>query len=86
MVLVQFPCEIDRPSEVYLSRFTPNSAMLRPLKVEAGINGLLPTSWVPSHLFRFSLDQASLRAGEVPVFCVRQSCARSSLRLPYAKR
>ena len=48
VVLVQFPCEIDRPSEVYLSRFTPNSAMLRPLKVEAGINGLLPTSWVPS--------------------------------------
>src|ERR1700747_161195 len=40
----------------------------------------------PFHLFRFSLDQASLRAGEVAVFCVRQPVACSSLRLPYAKR
>ena len=46
--LVQFPWEINRPSEVQSSRFPRNSAPLRPLKVEAGINGLLPTSWVPS--------------------------------------
>ena len=40
----------------------------------------------PLHLFRFSLEQASLRAGEVTVFCVRQPFARSSLGQPYAKR
>jgi hypothetical protein len=34
----------------------------------------------PVHLFRFSLEQASLRAGKVTVFCVRQLFARSSLR------
>jgi hypothetical protein len=33
----------------------------------------------PLHLFRFSLDQASLRAGEVTVFCVPQPFARASL-------
>src|ERR1700741_3338855 len=48
LILVQFPWEINRPSEVQSSRFPRNSATLRPLKVEAGINGLLPTSWVPS--------------------------------------
>ena len=47
-ILVQFPWEINRPSEVQWSRFPRNSATLRPLKVEAGINGLLPTAWVPS--------------------------------------
>jgi hypothetical protein len=47
-VLVQFPWEINRPCEVQSPRFTRNSAALRPLKVEAGINGVLPTSWVPS--------------------------------------
>src|SRR6202035_4499454 len=40
----------------------------------------------PFHLFRFSLAQASLRAGEVTVFCVRQPFARSSLGQPYARR
>ena len=40
----------------------------------------------PFHLFRFSLAQASLRAGEVAVFCVRQPFARSSLGQPYARR
>src|SRR5258708_30800094 len=49
-ILVQFPWEINRPSEVQSSRFTRHSATLRPLKVEAGINGLLPTPWVPFHL------------------------------------
>jgi len=39
----------------------------------------------PFHLFRFSLDQASLRAGKVTVFCVRQRFARSSLRLSTCK-
>jgi len=48
LILVQFPWEINRPSEVQSSRFPRNSATLRPLKVEAGINGRLPTSWVPS--------------------------------------
>jgi hypothetical protein len=47
--------------------------MLRLFKVESGINGLLPLDklGVPSHLFRFSLEQASLRAGKVTAFCVR---------------
>jgi hypothetical protein len=61
------------------------STPLRLLKGESGINGLLPTFVGPLHLFRFSLDQASLRAGKVTVFCVRQLCARSSLRLSTAK-
>src|SRR5208337_2373031 len=39
----------------------------------------------PYHLFRFFLDQASLRAGKVTVFCVRQRFARSSLRLSTCK-
>jgi hypothetical protein len=34
----------------------------------------------PPFIFRFSLDQASLRAGKVTAFCVRQPLARSSLR------
>jgi hypothetical protein len=42
------------------------SATLHLFKVESGINGLLPL-----HLFRFSLEQASLRAGKVTAFCVR---------------
>ena len=46
------------------------SATLRLFKVESGINGLLPTLG-PLHLFRFSLEQASLRAGKVTAFCVR---------------
>src|SRR5271166_2663115 len=47
--LAQFPWEINWPSEgVQSSSRTRNSATLRPLKVEAGINGLHPTSWVPS--------------------------------------
>ena len=37
LVLVQIPCEIDRPSEVHSPRFTRYSATLRPFKVEAGI-------------------------------------------------
>jgi hypothetical protein len=42
---------INWPSEgVQLSSCTRNSATLRPLKVEAGINGLHPTSWGPSNL------------------------------------
>jgi len=49
MDLAQFPWEINWPSEgVQPSSRTRNSATLRPLKVEAGINGLHPTSWVPS--------------------------------------
>ena len=37
--------------------------MLRPLKVEAGINGLLPTSWVPSIYSVSLLIRLRLRAG-----------------------
>jgi hypothetical protein len=40
-------------------------------------NGILPAGGgAPAHLFRFFLDQASLRAGKVTVFCVRQRFAR----------
>src|SRR5438132_4024916 len=38
-------------------------------------NGIFPPKAGPCHLFRFSLDQASLRAGKVTVFCVRQPAA-----------
>jgi len=46
-----------------------HSATLRLFKVESGINGILPEAG-PFHLFRFSLEQASLRAEEVTAFCV----------------
>ena len=48
------------------------SAALRLFKVEAGINGLRPACAGPLHLIRFSLEQTSLRAGEVARFGVRQ--------------
>ena len=41
-------------------------------KVESGINGLLPEAG-PFHLFRFSLEQASLRAGKVTAFGVSRA-------------
>ena len=63
---------------------TRNSATLRPLKVEAGINGLLPTSWVPSIYSVSLLIRLRCALEEVTVFCVRQLCARSSR--PAAKR
>ena len=40
----------------------PYSAALRLFKIEADINGILPARAGPFHLFRFSLEQASLRA------------------------
>ena len=46
-VLLQFPCEIYASYEAAVAASTRNSAALRLLKVESGINGLLPTSWVP---------------------------------------
>jgi hypothetical protein len=46
-----------------LKRPLPGSAAPRLFKVEAGISGLLPTSWAPPIYFRFSLEQASLRTG-----------------------
>src|SRR6202043_904700 len=80
-VLVQFPCEIDRPSEVHSSRFTRNSAPLRPLKVEAGINGLLPTSWVPSiysvsllRRLRYALERLRSFAFVSPALVPRSGC------------
>jgi hypothetical protein len=52
------------------------SATLRLLKVESGINGILPAGGGPCHLFRFSLEQASLRAGEGN--CILRSTALRS--------
>ena len=49
-------------------------------------NGCLPTAWVPSIYFRFSLEQTSLRAGEG--FCILRLEAVRSLprcQLPNAK-
>jgi hypothetical protein len=57
---------------------TRNSAALRLLKVESGINGPPPHFVGPFHLFRFSLDQASLRAGEGDRL-LRSSAVRSFL-------
>jgi len=48
MGLLQFPCEIHALMEQRSPRSTRKSAALRLLKVESGINGLLPTSWGPS--------------------------------------
>src|ERR1700740_677642 len=62
------------------------SATLRLFKVECGINGLLPTSWVPSIYSVSRLSRLRYALEEVTVFCVRQPFARSSLGQPYAKR
>jgi hypothetical protein len=59
------------------------SAPLHWFKLAAGINGILPAGGGP-HLFRFFFDQASLRAGKVTVFCVRQLCSSSPETLPPA--
>jgi hypothetical protein len=40
----------------------PRSAALRRLQVESGINCILPVGGGPCHLFRFSLEPASLRS------------------------
>jgi len=48
------------------------SAALRLFKVEAGIKACAPPAAGPLHLIRFSLEQTSLRAGEVARFGVRQ--------------
>src|ERR1700751_4021376 len=83
-VLLQFPCEIDVPWEAPLPRSTRDSAALRLLKVESGINGFLPTSWGPSLYSVSLLIRLRYALEEVTVFCVRQLCARSSR--PAAKR
>jgi hypothetical protein len=83
-VLLQFPCEIYASYEAAVAAPTPNSAALRLLKVEAGINGLLPTSWVPSIYSVSLLIRLRYALEEVTVFCVRPLCARSSR--PAAKR
>ena len=59
------------------------SAALRLFKVEAGIKACAPPAAGPLHLIRFSLEQTSLRAGEVARFGVRQ-IDRSLLALIYA--
>jgi hypothetical protein len=84
LVLLQFPCEIYASYEAAVAAPTPNSAALRLLKVEAGINGLLPTSWVPSIYSVSLLIRLRYALEEVTVFCVRPLCARSSR--PAAKR
>ena len=57
---------------------TRNSAARRLLKVESGINGLLPTSWGPSIYSVSLLIRLRYALEEVTVFCVRPLCARSS--------
>jgi hypothetical protein len=44
------------------------------------------TAHGPLHLFRFALEQTSLRAQEVAVLCVWQLFARSSLQLSKRKK
>ena len=78
MVLLQFPCEIYASYEAAVAASTRNSAALRLLKVESGINGLLPTSWVPSIYSVSLLIRLRYALEEVTVFCVRPLCARSS--------
>jgi hypothetical protein len=84
LVLLQFPCEIYASYEAAVAAPTRNSAALRLLKVESGINGLLPTSWVPSIYSVSLLIRLRYALEEVTVFCVRPLCARSSR--PAAKR
>jgi hypothetical protein len=60
---LEMPQPIKHTAQAVSTRVNPHSATLRLVKVESGINGLLPTSWAPSQLFRFSVDQASLRTG-----------------------
>jgi hypothetical protein len=78
LVLLQFPCEIYASYEAAVAASTRNSAALRLLKVESGINGLLPTSWVPSIYSVSLLIRLRYALEEVTVFCVRPLCARSS--------
>jgi len=84
VVLLQFPCEIYASYEAAVAASTRNSAALRLLKVESGINGLLPTSWVPSIYSVSLLIRLRYALEEVTDFCVRPLCARSSR--PAAKR
>ena len=67
-----------------LNRPLPGSAALHLFKVEAGINGLLPTSWAPPIYFRFSPEQASLRTGGNRLLRL-QLLARSSRTAANAK-
>jgi len=69
--------ECHSPFNRALQPVYPGSASLRLLKVEAGINGLLPTSWAPPTYsisllskLRFALDGNGL---------LRQAAARSFL-------
>ena len=85
LVLLQFPGEIHGPDEAGVTWIhARNSAALRLLKVESGINGLLPTSRGPSIYSVSLLIGLRYALEKVTVFCVRQLCARSSL--PAAKR
>ena len=61
-----------------LNRPLPASAALRLFKVEAGINGLLPTSWAPPIYFRFSLEKLRFALGGNRLLRL-QLLARSSL-------
>jgi len=61
-----------------------NSAALRLLKVESGINGSSPLRGAPSIYSVSLLIRLRYALEEVTVFCVRPLCARSSR--PAAKR
>ena len=65
--------QVRLKSLLYLVWLTPDSLRThgRPSGKSAvcGLNGLRPTLRVGTHLFRFSLEQASFRAGKVTAFC-----------------
>jgi len=61
----------------HLNRTIPDSAPLRLFKVEAGINGLLPTSWAPP-IYSVSL-LSKLRFALSGNGLLRQTAARSFL-------
>ena len=44
---MEMPQSIKHTAQVVSTRITLHSATLRLVKVESGINGLLPTSWAP---------------------------------------
>jgi hypothetical protein len=62
------------------------STTLRLFKVESGINGLRPHRYAtgPLHLFRFALEQTSLRASNS--YCILRLAAVPSFLAPALKR
>ena len=68
-----------------MKRLGATSAALRLFKVASGINGRLPTAWVPSKYSVAPLSSLRDALGKVTVFCLWQGCARASRPLPTAK-